>query len=259
MVTDGHLLGGRIAYRQPASGFRSGIEPVLLAASIPARAGEHVLEAGTGAGAALLCLTARVPGIHGTGVEIDPAMADLARTNAEANGFERIRIVSGDLATAPLPTGCHHAMANPPYHPEDGSPSPHPGRETAKRGSGSLIRMWIDRLAASLRPRGTLTLIVPAGLIPVCLEAMTGARCPCASVLPLWPKAGRPAKLVLVRGIMASRAPMRLLPGLILHQEDGTFTADATNILADAAALALGRLTTNHPVRISPMAKHIPG
>ena len=52
-VTQGHLLGGRVRYAQPRSGFRSGIEPVLLAAAVPARPGERVLEAGSGAGAAL--------------------------------------------------------------------------------------------------------------------------------------------------------------------------------------------------------------
>ena len=62
-ATDGHLLGGRVSYAQPREGFRSGIEPVLLAAAIPARPGEHVLEGGSGAGAALLCLAARVPGL----------------------------------------------------------------------------------------------------------------------------------------------------------------------------------------------------
>jgi tRNA1(Val) A37 N6-methylase TrmN6 len=54
LTTDGHLLGGRVIYRQPATGFRSSIEPVLLAASVPSTPGEHILEAGTGHGAALL-------------------------------------------------------------------------------------------------------------------------------------------------------------------------------------------------------------
>src|SRR5712671_2631554 len=98
-TTEGHLLGGRLVYRQPVSGFRSGIEPILLAASIPARAGEHVLEAGTGAGAALLCLTARVPGVHATGVEMDMTMAELAAANAKANGFSDINIVADRIET----------------------------------------------------------------------------------------------------------------------------------------------------------------
>ncbi|HJS85951.1 MAG TPA: SAM-dependent methyltransferase, partial [Acetobacteraceae bacterium] len=59
-VTGGTLLGGRVRYAQPAEGFRSGIEPVLLAAAVPARPGECVLEGGSGAGAGLLCLAARI-------------------------------------------------------------------------------------------------------------------------------------------------------------------------------------------------------
>ncbi len=115
-TTQGHLLGGRVAYRQQVGGFRSGIEPILLAASIPARAGEHVLEAGTGAGPSLLCLTARVPGVYATGVEMDTAMADLAAANAEMNGFSSIEIMRERIELAVLPRLFDHAMANPPYH-----------------------------------------------------------------------------------------------------------------------------------------------
>src|ERR1700744_871787 len=107
-TTNGHLLGGRILYRQPARGFRSGIEPVLLAAAVPAQPGEHVLEAGSGAGAALLCLAVRVPGVRLTGVEMQPEMAELAAANAAANGFSGIEIVAARIETAPLPQAFDH-------------------------------------------------------------------------------------------------------------------------------------------------------
>jgi tRNA1Val (adenine37-N6)-methyltransferase len=241
LTTDGHLLGGRVTYRQPAVGFRSGIEPVLLAASVPARAGEHVLEAGTGAGAALLCLTVRVPDVHATGVEADPAMAGLASVNAMANGFSRIDILPDRIETAVLPRLFDHAMANPPYHPPGGSASPVAARETAKRGSDPMIRAWIQRLGGVLRGHGSLTLIVPAGMVPSCLSAMTEFRCPCTVIFPLWPKAGRPAKLVLLRGVKDARSPVRLMPGLVLHRLGGSFTGEAQAILGDAAALPLDR------------------
>ena len=84
-MTQATLLGGRLRYAQPHAGFRTGIEPVLLAATVAARPGQRVLEAGTGAGAALLCLAARVPGIAATGIERDPALAEFARANFAAN------------------------------------------------------------------------------------------------------------------------------------------------------------------------------
>jgi tRNA1Val (adenine37-N6)-methyltransferase len=241
VTTEGWLLGGRVRYRQPAIGFRSGIEPVLLAAAVSARGGEHVLEAGTGAGAALLCLTSRVPGVVATGIEADAAMAGLAAENARDNGFTGIEIITGRVETAALPGLFDHAIANPPYHQAGGSASPVAGRETAKRGSETLIPVWVGRLGAALRGRGSLTLIVPAGMVASCLAAMTASRCPCTSVFPLWPKAGRPAKLVLLRGTKDARTPMRLMAGMVLHQADGAFTEAAKRLLEDAAALPLER------------------
>jgi tRNA1Val (adenine37-N6)-methyltransferase len=241
MITEGHLLGGRVIHRQPATGFRSGIEPVLLAASVPIRPNEHVLEAGTGAGAALLCLSARVPGVRATGVEADTAMASLATANARANGFTGIEVIADRIETAVFPHAFDHAIANPPYHPPDGTASPDAAREAAKRGSGALMATWIERFGGALRDRGSLTLIVPAGMVPPCLAAMTQSRCPCTDLFPLWPKTGLPAKLVLLRGVKNARTPMRIAAGLVLHDPDGSFTAAARAILADAAALTLGR------------------
>jgi tRNA1Val (adenine37-N6)-methyltransferase len=241
MITEGHLLGGRVIYRQPATGFRSGIEPALLAASVPIRPNEHVLEAGTGAGAALLCLSARVPGVRATGVEIDATMAGLAAANACANGFTGIEVIADRIETAVFDRPFDHAIANPPYHPPNGTASPDATRETAKRASDTLMTTWIGRLSGALRHRGSLTLIVPAGMIPPCLAAMMQYHCPCTDLFPLWPKTGLPAKLVLLRGVKNARTPMRIAAGLVLHNADGSFTAAAQAILSAGAALTLGR------------------
>ena len=237
-LTHGFLLNGRIRYAQPRSGFRSGIEPVLLAASIPARPGQRVIEAGTGAGAALLCLAARVPGIIGVGVERDPAMADLARANAADNGFNALTFLTDDIAARSAPGLFDHAFANPPYHPAGGTASPHATRHTAKQAQEGLFGIWAASLGAALRPRGTLTLIVPAGAVPDCLSALQDARCPAMLLVPLWPKPDRDAKLVLLRGIKEGRSRLRLHPGLILHTETNGFTPAAEAILRDGAALS---------------------
>ena len=94
------FLGGRVLVRQPETGFRSGLDAVFLAAACSAADGDRVLEAGCGAGAAALCLLARVPGAHVTGVEIDPGLAALARANAEDNGVSsRFEIVAANVGS----------------------------------------------------------------------------------------------------------------------------------------------------------------
>ena len=211
-TTSGFLLGGRVRYAQPRDGFRSGIEPVLLAACIPARNGQRVIEAGTGAGAALLCLSARVTGLSGVGVEREPAMAALARDNLAANGFDGLDILAAEIERAPehgLAAGSFdHAFANPPYHAAGGTPSGLAAREAAKRAHAGLFAVWAASLGTLLRPRGTLTLIVPASALPACLLALDAADCRAATLLPLWPKAEREAKLVSNRrGLRAILKP----------------------------------------------------
>jgi tRNA1Val (adenine37-N6)-methyltransferase len=240
--TDGHLLGGRVRYAQPREGFRSGIEPVLLAAAIAARPGDRVLEGGSGAGAALLCLAARVPGLHGLGVERDPSLVALAIRNAEANGAIGLAFRAADVTALREPDlgggPFDHALANPPYHSPAGTASPVGARVSAKRGEPGLLAAWARALVAPLRHRGTLTFILPAASLPECLVAMAAARCPASAVLPLWPKPGQPAKLVLVHGVKGGRAPLRLLPGLVLHEVDGRYTPAAEAVLRDAGNLS---------------------
>ena len=230
-TTEGSLLGGRVRYAQPCRGFRSGIEPVLLAASVPARSGDRVLEAGSGAGAALLCLAARVPGISGLGVEISPDLVELARRNAAANGWPALGFVAADIANAGTLGTFDHACANPPYHRAPGTASLDPAREAAKRGSPHLLAAWTRAMGERLRPRGTLTLIAPAAELPAVLTALDAAGCPLAALLPLWPRAGRPAKLALMRGVKGWRGRSRLLAGLTLHETDGAFTPEAEAVL----------------------------
>ena len=237
-VTHGHLMDGRVSYAQPAEGFRSGIEPVLLAAAIPARPGQHVIEGGSGAGAALLCLSARVAGLTGLGVERAPELAALAAENAAANGFTGLRFQAADLTMTDLTRErFDHAFANPPYH-RGGTPSPSGAREAAKRADATTISAWTRALAGTLRTGGTLTLILPAASLPEAIAAMTGAACGSVAVLPLWPRSGVAAKLMLLRGVRGGRGGARLCAGLVMHQ-DGGFTADAEAVLRHVAPIGL--------------------
>jgi tRNA1(Val) A37 N6-methylase TrmN6 len=237
-LTQGHLLGGRIAYAQPASGHRSGIEPVLLAAAVPARAGARVLEAGTGAGAALLCLAARVPGLDGLGVDIDPALVALATRNAAANGFRALAFIVADIRAGVALPGApfDHALANPPYHDPAATASPDPGRAQARQGQAGDLARWIAGLARALRPGGTVSLVVPARAVPDCIAGLAGAGCGSAELFPLWPRAGMAAKLVILRAKKAGRGAFRLHSGLVLHDAAG-FTPAAEAVLRQGAAL----------------------
>jgi tRNA1Val (adenine37-N6)-methyltransferase len=237
--TSGHLLGGRVRYCQPRQGFRTGVEPVLLAACLPVEPGERVLEGGTGAGATLLCLAARIAGVTAVGVDRDPVLVSLARRNAAANGWLSLDFAVAEMAALPETGIFDHVCANPPFHQARSTPSPDLARESAKRDQGGVFQLWARALAERLRPRGTLTFILSAGSLPKCADAFAVAGCRPTAMLPLWPKAGREAKLVLLRGVKDSRTPFRVLPGLVLHEADGGFTQKAQAILRQGQGLSL--------------------
>ena len=162
-TTEDRLLDGRVLLRQPVQGFRAGLDAVLLAAFVPARRDEKVLEAGCGSGAAFLCLAARVPGLHVVAVEREPAMAMLARDNAAANGVDAA-VTEGDVADVALARRlgpCDHVLANPPYWP-GGTPPPGAVRRAATHESGAGLAAWVAFLVAALRDRGTISLVLPA-------------------------------------------------------------------------------------------------
>jgi tRNA1(Val) A37 N6-methylase TrmN6 len=181
-----------------------------------------------------------VPFRHGVGIERDPALVRLARDNARANGWSHLHVVAADVTALPLAAIFDHAFANPPYHDPAGTRSDDAARERAKRAPDGVMEAWSAALAPRLRPRGTLTFILPAALLPACLTAMTRHGCGSIAVLPLWPRPETAAKLLIVQAIKGGRAPLRLLAGLALHRPDGRFTDTAEAILRHAHGLPLG-------------------
>ena len=239
-LTRDAFLGGRLTLEQPAAGFRAGLDSVMLAAAVPARVGEAVLELGTGAGAAALCLLARVEGIHLTGLELQPALAALAASNAHANNLhDRAHFIAADIASPPetlRPNSFDHVMMNPPFFVEgrDDAP-PDAARATAHIADAEALARWTKCARIYLRAKGTLTAILPADRLPDMLAALEKGFGGIA-VTPLWPDAATPAKRLIVAAKRDSRAPFTLKPGLVLH-ENGSNTPAAEAILRGGAAL----------------------
>lgn len=235
-ITTGGLLNGRVTYRQFATGHRSGFEPVLLAASVPAKPGQTVLDAGTGAGAALLCLGARVPTLRGIGLELDSATADLANENFKINNLRNFFAIRGDATLPPFaPQKFDHIMANPPWFNPASTASPNARRAIAHHAKPALLNRWISALTPLLRHQGSLTLILPAesfAQASAALRVSYGA----ITLTPLWPRAGVQAKMILLAARLGSKAPDILRPGLVLH-EGNAISPAAQAILRDGAAL----------------------
>jgi tRNA1(Val) A37 N6-methylase TrmN6 len=241
------FLGGRISVLQPQQGHRAGSDAVWLAASVAAKPGDRVLDAGAGVGVAGLCLLARVPELEMTAVELDKELCALAAENAARNGFsDRFTVVEADIAASAAALGAagltregyDQVIANPPFHVA-GTVRETPDERRARAhvmGDGAL-EDWVRFLATMAAPKASLTLVHRPDSLTTLLKLLE-RRFGDVSVFPLFPGKGDAAVRVILTGRKGSRrGGVSLLPGLVLHEDDGRYTPEAEAVLRGGEAL----------------------
>src|SRR5438128_335218 len=247
-TTQDAVLGGRLALRQPRHGHRVGHDAILLAAATQARPGERAVDLFAGVGAAGLALALRVPRLDVTLVEIDPALVTLARDNIARNDLsDRARAVELDVdapvrefsAAGISAASADRVLMNPPFNdPLRQRASPQAGRRLAHAAPHGQLTAWAGVASRLLKPNGVLTLIWRADALAQALDALAG-RFGAIALLPVHPRPDAAAIRVLLRAVKSSRAPLRLLPGLVLADAAGRPTAEAEAVLRENAELPL--------------------
>jgi tRNA1(Val) A37 N6-methylase TrmN6 len=246
-LTDDTVLGGRLCLLQPKRGHRVGHDAILLAAATAAVAGERLIDLGAGVGAAGLAVAVRVPGTRVALVEIDPGLTALAAANAVRNGVaDRVEALTLDVAAETTafaaaglaPGTAARVMMNPPFNdPGRLAMSPDHGRRGAHAGDAVMLSRWIS-VAASLMPaKGVLTLIHRADALAEVVSLLAG-EFGALALMPVHPKPDAAAIRILVRAVKASRAPLMLLPSLVLNDAAGKPTPAAEAVLRNGEVLA---------------------
>ena len=178
-----------------------------------------------------------------SGVEIDPDLCELGRLQCRAATVSQTvrAFVCGDV-TAPLsrlfalgltPDSFDHAVANPPFllTPAEARLPPDPLLSRAHAAAPGELERWIKCLAAFVKPRGTVTMVHRADALPRLLS-LCGDRFGGLAVYPLFAARPRPAARILFQGRKGSRAPLRLMHGMVLHGAGNGFTAEAEHDIA---------------------------
>lgn len=227
------LLGGRVRLLQTQDGLRAGLDAVMVAAAVPANAGESVLDLGCGTGAAGLCVRAR-EAIELTGLDIQPDLITLAAESVTLNGWHA-RFVIGDVRdkTALPPDHFDHAVCNPPYLQEGtwyDTPDAVRSKQLGKKEGDAALSDWVECLHRVLKPSGSLSIIHRADHADKIIQAL-GPRFGAMELWPLYPREGAVASRLVIRVLKGRKTPVKLHAGVILHEVDGRWTQRADDIL----------------------------
>jgi tRNA1(Val) A37 N6-methylase TrmN6 len=248
-TTEDALLNGKLRLRQPRSGHRAGHDAILLAAATAARSSQRVVDLGAGVGTAGLAVAQRVKGISLQLVEIDPRLADLARSNADANHIPAEVIVldvvsrSETFEAAGLsPDSVDLVLMNPPFN--DASrhrSSPDSAREAAHVATSTTLTDWIHAARRLLKSGGVLTMIWRAdGLADVVGAVQRGFGS--LVIQPIHSEPGASAIRIIVRAVKGGRAPLKLLSSLTLRDPNGAPDPFIEQVLRGQAVLSLAEL-----------------
>jgi tRNA1(Val) A37 N6-methylase TrmN6 len=232
----------RLLQMPAGAGFRTSLDSVMLAAAVPAKSGDKILDMGAGVGGATFCLLHRVPDIRVTGVEWEQGYYDLALRNIALNNVDGkadfIRSDIRDYVVEGKPI-YNHVMVNPPYF-EAGQHMPSPDDVRAKalgHQSDDLdLEDWILAGYRLLKSGGSFTIIYPTSGTDKIIRAM-GKKFGAIEIIPLWPRVGVDSKRVIIRAIKGRHTPCIIRAGLVLHEVDGSYTAEADKVLRDAGVI----------------------
>jgi tRNA1Val (adenine37-N6)-methyltransferase len=233
-ITHDTLLRGRVKLFQPRRGFRSSLDPVLLAGFVAPPFGQF-LDIGCASGALSFLLLARDSAARGVGVEIQPRLAALAGQGAEANGFsDCFRVVTGDVRERGViaAQGFDLVATNPPFRPVgEGVLPPLSEKAMANHEVTLALSEWLDVASAALRKGGRLATIFPFDRGNELRAELNARGFVVVRSREVVPRTGDVPNRILVEA-SCSAAEAQVEPALVVHEGQG-YSAEVRRMLGE--------------------------
>lgn len=220
---------------QDTKRFCFGMDAVLLTGFTTLKAGDKVLDMGTGTGIIPILLSAKTDASHFTALEIQPDSADMARRSVELNGLsDKISIVEGDIKEAAgiFPKAGFDAITcNPPYMiGEHGIANPSSALSIARHEVMCTFEDVTSNAAALLKPGGKFFLVHRPFRLAEIIVTLTKYKLEPKRMQLVYPFADKEPNMVLIEAVRGGKSRMTVEKPLIVYKEPGVYTDEIYDI-----------------------------
>lgn len=243
--TKNYLLDKKITIFQPVDGYRASTDAIILSSVIKKiKKGENILDVGSGTGAISLCLAHRFKDIVSQilGLELQEQLCNLSNQSSKENSFENfLQYINFDIRSKInekskiKPVSFSHIISNPPYSQSD-MPSPNDSKKTAHNHQDFSLKQWIDFCIKMIKPKGFFYMINRAEAVDEILSCIR-EKLGNIKIIPIYSKEQMDAKRVIIIAQKDNKSASKISKGLIVHNNDGSYTDIANSILRDGAIL----------------------
>ena len=230
---DDLMRSGRVIIQNEKE-FCFSMDSVLIAHFPQFKKNARVLDLGTGTGVIPLLIADDVKEI--CAVELNPLMADLARRNVELNSLtEKIFVMEGDYRKHReifKAESFDAAIANPPYTPIlNGEANKISGIARARHEFTATLEDVVTAARYVLKFRGAFYMIHLASRLCEIIDALHRHQMEMKRLRMIHPKSGRDANLIMLEAVVgANVGNLKILPPLIVHNDDGSYTDEIFKI-----------------------------
>ena len=215
--------------------FCFGMDAVLLSGFAKAKAGEKVLDLGTGTGIIPILMEAKTDAADFTALEIQEESADMARRSVAYNHLEdKIKVITGDIRDASNIFGAssfHVITTNPPYMiGTHGENSPSTAKAIARHEVLCTLDDILRESAKMLMPGGRFYMVHRPFRMTEIICTLAKYKLETKRICMVHPFVSKEPNMLLIEAVKNGKPFVKFEPPIIVYETPGKYTEQLLEI-----------------------------